>query len=341
MRIGVTYDLRSDYLAAGYGMEETAEFDSEITIDSIAASLSRLGFQVERIGNIKQLAARLVAGERWDLVFNIAEGMHGIAREAQIPALLDAYDIPYTFSDPLVLALTLHKGMTKHVIRDHGIATTPFAVVEAEADIGRVALPYPLFAKPVAEGSGKGVTPASRINGPEQLAAVCRDLLAKFGQPVLVETYLPGREFTVGITGTGERAEIVGVLEVLLNDKAEQDVYSYLNKEEYDSRVIYRLARDAEAQRAGAVALAAWRALGCRDAGRIDLRSDAAGAPHFMEVNPLAGIHPEKSDLVIMARQCGWNYEDLIGRIMTSALARNENLRRGQPGPGAARSAAE
>ena len=324
MRIGVTYDLRSDYLAEGYGMEETAEFDSEVTIDAIVAALSGAGFEVDRVGNIKRLAARLVAGERWDLVFNIAEGMHGVAREAQVPALLDAYAVPYTFSDPLVLALTLHKGMTKHVIRDCNVPTTPFAVVEREADLAKVDLPYPLFAKPVAEGSGKGVTPASRINNPAELARTCRDLLARFGQPVLVETYLPGREFTVGITGTGEQAEIVGVLEVLLNDKAEQEVYSYLNKEEYDTRVVYRLAHDAEAERAGQVALAAWRALGCRDGGRIDLRSDAHGLPHFMEVNPLAGIHPQKSDLVIMARQAGWSYEQLIGRIIASALARVE-----------------
>jgi D-alanine-D-alanine ligase len=322
MRVGFTYDLRSDYLAEGYGMEETAEFDSAATIDAIAAALESLGYAVDRIGNIRHLAKRLIAGDRWELVFNIAEGMHGIARESQVPALLDAYDIPYTFSDPLVSALTQHKGMTKHVIRDHGVPTTPFAVVSEVADITGVKLPYPLFAKPIAEGSGKGVNPASRIEGPAELDAVCRDLLTRFCQPVLVETFLPGREFTVGIVGTGEAAESVGVLEVILNEKAEQGVYSYLNKEEYDIRVIYRLAYDAEAQRAGEVALRAWRALGCRDGGRVDLRSDANGQPHFLEINPLAGLSPTKSDLPIAARQAGWTYEQLIGRIVQSALIR-------------------
>ena len=322
MRVGFTYDLRSDYLAEGYGMEETAEFDSAATIDAIAAALTSLGHEVDRIGNIRHLARRLVAGDRFDLVFNIAEGLHGIARESQVPALLDAYDIPYVFSDPLVLALTQHKGMTKHVIRDCGVPTAPFAVVDTMADIAKVALPYPLFAKPIAEGSGKGINPASRANGPDELAAACADLLSRFRQPVLVETFLPGREFTVGIVGSGADAEPVGVLEVILNENAEQGVYSYLNKEEYDTRVTYRLVDDPEAVRAGQVALAAWRALGCRDGGRIDLRSDVRGNPHFLEVNPLAGLSPVKSDLPIMAFKAGWSYEQLIGRIVASALAR-------------------
>lgn len=322
MRIGLTYDLRSDYLAAGFSEEATAEFDSAVTIEGIAAVLAARGFIVERIGHVKALAARLVAGERWDLVFNIAEGLQGVAREAQVPALLDAYGIPYTFSDPMVLALTLHKAMTKRIVRDCGIATAPFALVAAEADIATVALPYPLFAKPNAEGSGKGIGPASRIARPEQLAPTCRDLLARFGQPVLVESYLPGREFTVGILGTGQQAEVLGVMEVVLGAKAEPGVYSYNNKEEYEDRVSYRLVADDEARAAGAGALAAWRALGCRDGGRIDMRSDSAGTPHFIEVNPLAGINPERSDLVIMARLAGWDYERLIGRILDSALAR-------------------
>ena len=138
----------------------------------------------------------------------------------------------------------------------------------------------------------------------------------------LVETFLPGREFTVGIVGSGADAEPVGVLEVILNENAEQGVYSYLNKEEYDTRVTYRLVDDPEAVRAGQVALAAWRALGCRDGGRIDLRSDVRGNPHFLEVNPLAGLSPVKSDLPIMAFKAGWSYEQLIGRIVASALAR-------------------
>jgi len=133
---------------------EDAEFDRPDTIAALEAALAGQGFATDRIGSVRQLAARLVGGERWDLVFNIAEGLRGVGREAQVPALLDAYDIPYTFSDPMVMGLALHKGMTKHVIRDHGIPTAPFAVIESRADLAGLDLPYPLFAKPVAEGTG-------------------------------------------------------------------------------------------------------------------------------------------------------------------------------------------
>ena len=287
----MTYDLRDDYLAEGYGEEETAEFDHPVTIDAIEGALRELGYETDRIGHIRSLAARLVKGDRWDLVFNIAEGLKGFGREAQVPALLEAYDIPYTFSDPLILSLTLHKGMTKRVIRDLGIPTPDFAVVESADEIAAVDLPYPLFAKPVAEGTGKGVTAASKITDRAELERVCLSLLRTFRQPVLVETYLPGREFTVGIIGTGEEAFAPGVLEVHLTEKAEKEVYSYINKEDWHGRIEYRLATDDMARQAAETALAAWRGLGCRDGGRIDLRADAAGIPEFYR-GQSPGRHP-------------------------------------------------
>ena len=322
MRVGLTFDLRDHYLAAGYSAEDTAEFDNIETIESLAGALERLGLDVDRIGTVRQLAQRLVAGERWELVFNIAEGLKGVGREAQVPALLEAYDIPYTFSDTMVMALALHKGMAKRVVRDCGVPTAPFAVVETMADLAAVELPFPLFAKPIAEGTGKGVTPASRVTSATALRKLCRQLLERYRQPVLVETFLPGREFTVGIIGTGVAAEPVAVMEVLLNGQAEAGVYSYVNKEECESRVVYRLAEDEQAKEAGAVALAAWRALGCRDGGRVDLRQDAGGRPLFLEVNPLAGLHPTHSDLPIMCTLAGIPYDALIGRIVESARRR-------------------
>ena len=133
MKVGITYDLREEYLCEGFSLEETAEFDKPDTIDSIEEALQLLGHETERIGHVRSLVARLAGGSRWDLVFNIAEGLSGFGREAQVPAVLDAYGIPYTFSDPLVLSLTLHKGMTKRVVRDLGIPTPGFAVVTALA----------------------------------------------------------------------------------------------------------------------------------------------------------------------------------------------------------------
>ncbi|MCJ7830082.1 MAG: ATP-grasp domain-containing protein [Desulfobacterales bacterium] len=322
MKIGITYDLRDDYLTQGYGEEETAEFDRADTIDAIDRALRELGYRTERIGHLKALVARLVAGDRWDLVFNIAEGLHGIGREAQVPAMLDAYQIPYTFSDPLVLSLTLDKAMTKRIVRDVGLPTPDFTVVRELSDLEQVRVPLPLFAKPLAEGTGKGVNAASRVTTRDGLARVCRDLLERFRQPVLLETFLPGREFTVGIIGTGAAARAVGVMEVLLQDAAEQGAYSYSNKKNYTEVVRYRLADDPTAQRAADIALEAWNALGCRDAGRIDLRSDADGEPNFIEVNPLAGLHPEHSDLPILCKMVGIEFRDLIEGVMTSALKR-------------------
>jgi D-alanine-D-alanine ligase len=322
MRIGITYDLRAEYIAAGFSEEETAEFDREDTIVAIEQALKDLGHEVDRIGNVKNLTSRLVAGERWDMVFNIAEGLKGFGREAQVPALLDAYNIPYTFSDPLVLSLTLHKAMAKRVVRQLGISTPDFFVVEKASDLEKVDLPLPLFAKPVAEGTGKGITAASRITSQSQLASTCLHLLFTYNQPLLVETFLPGREFTVGILGTGEDAAVLGVMEVILQEYAEPDVYSFHNKEQCEELVEYRLAMDATAARAGKIALAVWRGIGCRDAGRVDIRCDVNGIPNFMEVNPLAGLHPQHSDLCIIAKMKGMPYRTLIEAIMHSAISR-------------------
>jgi D-alanine-D-alanine ligase len=325
MKIGLTYDLRSEYLAQGYSELETAEFDREDTVAAIEQALSSLGHVTERIGNAKQLVVALSAGRRWDLVFNIAEGLHGIGREAQVPSLLDIYQIPYTFSDPLVMGLTLHKGMTKRIIRDAGIPTSDFVVMERPEDAVAVAFPPPFFVKPVAEGTGKGITPASIIRDRTLLPSACDQLINAFRQPVLIEPYLPGREFTVGIIGTGNRAMALGTIEVHLRESAETGVYSYANKAQYVERVSYKLIRPgddpvvAEAER---VALAAWRVLGCRDAGRIDLRCNSTGRPLFMEVNPLAGIHPVHSDLPIICNHLGMPYAELIERIVASAALR-------------------
>src|SRR5512142_935693 len=299
MRIGVTYDLKADYLAQGWSEEDAAEFDSEVTIDAICAALKSLGLTPVRIGTVKKLAERLVAGERWDGVFNFCEGVKGVAREAQVPALLDAYDIPYVFSDALTLALTLDKGMCKRVVRDAGVPTPDFAVIETLADVTTVDLPYPLFLKPVAEGSGKGVDRNSKVTDAAGLKAVAADLLKRFGQPVLVETFLPGREFTVGITGTGPDAEILGVSEIVPLAGYHGDGYGLVNKEDWHGRLDIVGAPPADAKKAGEVALRAWRALRCLDGGRIDIRYDANDVPNFIEVNPLAGLRPEYSDMCV------------------------------------------
>lgn len=320
MKIGLTYDLRQDYLDMGYGEEETAEFDKESTIEGIENALHALGYETERIGHIKNLVQSLAQGKRWDLVFNIAEGLFGPVRESQVPALLDAYQIPYVFSDGLTLAISLDKGLTKTVIRNLGLPTADFFVLKDLSELDQVNLIYPLFAKPVAEGTGKGIKADSKITDKKQLETVCKNLLEEFNQPVLIETFLPGDEYTVGVVGTGEDAKVIGVMEIIMESNAEPDVYSYSNKENYEDRVTYKIATGETYKKCEALALAAWRGLKCQDGGRIDMRMDANGIPNFIEVNPLAGLNHLTSDLPIMCRLQGIPFNDLIKEIMISAL---------------------
>lgn len=325
MKIGLTYDLRSDYLAEGYSEIETAEFDRDETIDALEEILKVLGHNPERIGNARCLIDCLVAGDRWDLVFNIAEGLKGIGREAQVPAILDIYGIPYTFSDPLVMSLTLHKGMTKRIIRDAGIPTSDFLVVEQAIREDDILFKPPFFIKPVAEGTGKGVSPSSIIRRLEDLEPACKVMLNEYQQPVLIERYLSGREFTVGITGTGNEAVVIGTMEVHLLKGAEQGVYSYINKERSEELVeciIVDSARDFLVKRAEEISLRAYQILGCRDAGRVDIRCDEEDSPYLLEVNPLAGLHPDHSDLPIISKGAGLSYQALIERIIISASKR-------------------
>ncbi|MDP1623524.1 MAG: ATP-grasp domain-containing protein [Bacteroidales bacterium] len=322
MTIGLTYDLRSDYLNEGYSEEETAEFDRESTIEAIVQALEQLGYQTDRIGHVRHLIQRLVSGDRWDMVFNICEGMHGIGREAQVPAILDVYQIPYTFSDPMVLSLTLHKGMTKRVVRDSGIPTPAFVIVEKVEDCAEVDIPYPLFVKPNAEGTGKGINALSRVNYPEELKRICIDLLIRYPSGLLVEEFLSGREFTVGILGTGHESYAIGIMEILYKKDETNGIYSYQTKSEYLKSVEYKIPEPEIAEKCIALALKTWKVLGCLDGGRVDIRVDRSGIPNFIEVNPLAGLDKVHSDLPILAYMHGYDFERIIREIMLSARKR-------------------
>jgi D-alanine-D-alanine ligase len=322
MKIGLTYDLRSEYRVLGYSEEETAEFDSEETVTAIEKALRERGNATERIGNLFSLVDALAAGRRWDLVFNIAEGLNGFSREAQVPALLEAYGIPCTFSDAHTLALTHHKPTTKRLVGDMGIPTPVCEVVAGEEDVLSCSLSFPVFVKPVAEGTSKGITEKSVVTVRSELPVVISGLLQTYHQPVMIETFLPGREVTVGVVGTGRKAEVVGVLEISYRQDRTRQVYSYHAKEYCERLIDYHMATDSFAAKAADMALHIWTQLGCRDAGRVDFRADATGMPHFLEVNPLPGLHPTHSDLPIMWRLGGRIYEDLIGEIGSSAVYR-------------------
>lgn len=320
MRIGLTYDLRSWYLERGYTMDETAEFDKEETVAALEDMLTRLSYETERIGNIFELVEKLAAGKRWDMVFNIAEGLYGDGRESVVPALLDQYRIPYVFSGPVVMGISLNKYLARLVVEAAGVPVSPGIIAATADDLEKAtALTFPLFVKPVAEGTGKGITERSVVKDMGSLTTMVTELLAAYRQPVLIEEYLPGREFTVGVTGTGAEARVTGGMEVICRDNLP---YSVEVKENYEHYAQYSVYDEDLRKECDAVALGAWRALGAVDAGRVDMKADRHGRICFIEANPLAGLNPVHSDLPMLSRMNGMSFETLMRLIMESARMR-------------------
>ncbi|HEY8134341.1 MAG TPA: D-alanine--D-alanine ligase, partial [Thermoanaerobaculia bacterium] len=259
-----------------------------------------------------------------DAVFNLAEGVGGRGRESQVPATMEMLGIRCTGSDPIAIGITLDKALAKLMARAHGIATAPWKVVPSPA-ASRHPLPavrgegrgeglrYPLFVKPSSEGSSMGVTSRSLcLNDGELADAVAR--VRQYG-PVLIEEFLPGEEYTVGILG----GKVIGVMQVVPKTDRENFFYSIEVKRDYQRQVEYRIVDEP---RVAAVGLAIWSAFGLRDVARVDVRCDRDGVPNFVEVNPLPGVHPVHSDLVILAKGAGWTYDQLIAGIMKSAEER-------------------
>ena len=300
-------------------MEDTAEFDKQDTIDAIDKALINMGFETDQIGNSFQLIDALSTGKSWDMVFNIAEGLYGDGRESVVPAILDQYKIPYVFSGPVILGISLNKHLTRLIVSSAGVPVSPGILISQPADADKCRLEYPLFVKPVSEGTGKGITERNLVRSEKELKEVTEYLLNRFNQPALVEEYLPGREFTVGIIGTENEAIAIGGMEIECRDNLP---YSVQFKENYEIFCKYIPMADEFADECKRVALNVWKALGGADAGRVDVKADKNGRMCFMEVNPLAGLHPVHSDLPILSGMAGIKYQTLIEMIMTSALKR-------------------
>jgi D-alanine-D-alanine ligase len=319
MRIGLTYDLRSWYTDRGYSLEDTAEFDKQETVDALDEALVKMGYETEQVGNAFQVIEALASGKKWDLVFNIAEGLYGDGRESVIPAILDQYKIPYVFSGPVVMGLSLNKHLSRLIVKSAGVPVSPGMLISEIGEIENCRLEFPLFVKPVSEGTGKGITSESLVHSMEELRKMAGWILSRFNQPALVEEYLPGREFTVGIVGYGDEAIVIGGMEVICADNLP---YSVEVKENYQQYCKYKtLDKDIE-EECRTVALNSWRALGAVDAGRVDLKADKKGKICFIEANPLAGLNPVHSDLPILARMYGIEYQKLMEMIMKSARKR-------------------
>lgn len=320
MKIGLTFDLRSWYLDRGFSMEETAEFDKQETVDALANALKTMGHETDPIGNAFQLIEALAAGKRWDMVFNIAEGLYGDGRESVVPAILDQYKIPYVFSGPVIMGVSLNKHMAKLIVAGSGVPVSKGCLISDLQDLKNCNIEFPLFVKPVSEGTGKGITRRSLVNSNAELTEIVSWILKEFKQPALVEEYLPGREFTVGITGNGDDIKVIGGMEVICADNLP---YSVEVKENYEKYCKYKpLDPDIE-EECRTVALGAWKALNAADAGRVDLKADSNGRICFIEANPLAGLNPVHSDLPILGRFYGIGYQQLIEMIVNAAIERN------------------
>jgi D-alanine-D-alanine ligase len=333
MRIGITYDLKAD-LSGRPDLPDDfqEEFDSPATVEAIAQVLRGLGHCVEKLGDGRELLERLLADPP-DFVFNFAEGQGiGRCREARVPAVLEMLSVPYTGSDPLTLAATLDKDCAKRLVASAGGAVPRGVVIDpAEADsllsteysvLSTVS--FPVIVKPAWEGSSKGIRNKCLVDRPSDLFDVVRSLRDDYAQPVLVEEYIQGDELTVGVIGNAP-PRVLGVMRVLPNGPSDRFVYSLEVKRDWERQVRYECPARLSSSETGAVesaALRAYRVLGCRDVSRLDFRL-RDGMPYFLEVNPLPGLNPVYSDLVILARGMGWSYEQLIGTILQEALERN------------------
>jgi D-alanine-D-alanine ligase len=312
---------------AGLG-DDDEEFDSLETVHALAAVLHALGHEVDLLGDGEPMLRRLLDGPRPDLVLNFAEGTGGgRSREARVPAVLEMLGIPYTGSDPLTLAVTLDKDVAKRLVAAAGIATPAWAIFSgdyAEAEQHLAGLRLPLIVKPAFEGSSKGILSTSLVRSMTGLREKLDEVYRHYRQTVLVEEFIEGDELTVGIVGN-QPPQVLGIMRVLPKHEVDTFIYSLEVKRDWQRQVRYecpaRLS-PADSQAIEQAALAAWRALGCRDVSRIDFRL-RDGIPYFLEVNPLPGLSPKSGDLVILSGLVGIEYAELVSRIVAAAIERN------------------
>lgn len=323
MKIGLTFNLRPDSdLPYQCGRDENAEFDTLSTIEALESTLNILGHQPFRIGTVREVLENVGLLTSMDLVFNVCEGSSAVSREGQVPAILDALNVPYVFSDPLTMCACLHKMTAKRLLMQEGIPTPDAVLVGHETELKRLRLPsFPLFVKPSHEGTSKGIDGGAVVSGESELARRVKFINESYHQCALVEEFVPGREFTVGIIGTGMSASVIGTAQIHLKNSL--GVYGIYEKELCEELVSYEVESAPEA--VATTALRAYRTLGCRDAGRVDLMARRNGALTVLEVNPLPGLHPSHSDLPIIAAATGLGYDGLVEGILASALERRDS----------------
>lgn len=331
LRVGLTYNLRRE-ITPGLPEDFYVEFDEETTVSAIAEALEKGGCEVSRIEADEEAYFKLKSIKP-DIVFNIAEGLRGESRESHIPTILEMLNIPYTGSGPATLAIALNKALTNRILKASGIPSTNFQVFERADDKLRRNLKFPLIVKPLAEGSSKGIRNDSLVRDESSLRKKISWIIETYKQPALVEEFLPGREFTVGLIGN-ENPVVLPIVEILVDKLPEgaNPIYSYEAKWVWDTpskpldifQCPANITRDLE-EKIKRIAIKTFKVLNCRDLCRIDMRLDENGMPHVLEVNPLPGLIPDPkahSCLPEAARAAGFTYDQLICTILWQALKR-------------------
>jgi D-alanine-D-alanine ligase len=323
LKVGLTYNLRRNVPTANE--DDQAEYDDLETVLQIKTALEEAGCEVLLMEATSGIVS-ILQSQDVDIVFNFAEGLKGRGREAHIPALLNLLSIPFTGSDETTLAVALDKALTKIIVSHANVRTPNFQLFFGKNDKLKKSLKFPLIVKPNAEGSSKGIIDNSIATNHEELASLVERVTSLYKQPALVEEYIEGREFTVGILGNGDSLEVLPILEAHFDKSGSRGFYSYRVKKHSSNFVAYTCPASltpGEEKSIKKLAVNVFKALQCNDVARIDLRVSAAdNKPYFIEINPLPGLADGFSDLPLIAKTAGMEYNQLIIRILNEALVR-------------------
>jgi len=323
--VGLTYDLKTDYqFKDGDPLDANAEFDHPSTIDVIASAIEANGFKVERIGNAGNLLER-ISSLKVDIVFNISEGLTGRNRESQVPILLEMAGIPFVGADALTLGLTLDKVMAKKIFIAEKIPTPKFFEVSSMAELANTNhYKFPLIVKPRFEGSSKGLSESSRVQTQQELAKQVEYVVTTYKQPALVEEFISGQEFTVALVGN-DPVEVLPVVQIKIDGKLKLNDKFYTFARITSDRLEYicpaKIPADLK-KKIDELALKTYKSVECCDFGRVDFRVDNEGKPYVLEINPLPSLSTEDV-FMLLAQNTGITYEQMIGKILNSAIKRH------------------
>ncbi|MEG1548654.1 MAG: ATP-grasp domain-containing protein [Clostridia bacterium] len=322
--VGIIFNLKKE-VASGPADAE-AEYDNMDTVLAIQQALTACNLNVKLLQADEALPEKLEA-THIDIAFNIAEGRGGRGREAQVPALLNMLGIPFTGSDETTLCIALDKALTKRLLASYHLRTPKYALLKHESIIQAPKLHYPVIVKPNAEGSSKGISDVSIASSPAELRMLAARAFSLYGQDMLAEEYIEGREFTVGVLGNGSNARVFPPMEIIYKQPTQGSyhVYSYNVKKAYKRYISYecpaRLSPEQEHEMMG-MAKRTFDVLGCHDFARMDFRLGDDGKIYFIEINPLPGLAPGYSDYPMLAEFSGMSYTALIWGIFAAAMQR-------------------